>query len=195
MKKALVLLPVVAALSACGTFGSKDIYDQRSEKEQEQRAKLVERSLDKAPKWMTELPKSTNAVYANGTAVSISFNMADEKAKTIALGNLCMSAGGEIDKSSKVYQADTTTSGVENSELAIRSLCRRVDVTGAEVFDIKRVEEGGRYRTYVLMALPMGDANTLRKNKLNEDLQRSSIGLSREAFKELDQQISRPKAQ
>lgn len=195
MKKTLLLLPIIASLTACGTMGSNDIYDKRAEIERERRAELVERSLDKAPKWMTELPKSTNAVYANGTAVSVGFSMADEKAKTFALGNLCMSAGGEVDKSSKVYQADTATSGVENSELAIRSKCRGVDITGAEVVEIKRVAEGGRYRTYVLMSLPFGEANILRQNKVNEALSRDAVSRSREVFKELDEQNTKPKVQ
>ncbi len=50
MKKALVLLPVIAALTACGTFSSKDPYERRADELREQREKLVERSLDKAPK-------------------------------------------------------------------------------------------------------------------------------------------------
>jgi len=186
MKKTLLLLPLVASLAACGTFSSKDPYERRADELREQREKLVERSLDKAPKWMTELPKSTGAVYAAGTAVSGDFSMADDKAKTIALGKICIAAGGTVDKQSKVFIMDTQNGSTEASEMAIRSMCKNVDVTGAVVHDIKRMSEGGRYRSYILVALPIGEANQLRQQKVNEQLSRTSEARSREAFSDLD---------
>jgi len=186
MKKTLLLLPLVASLAACGTFSSKDPYERKADEIREQREKLVERSLDKAPKWMTELPKSTGAVYAAGTAVSGDFSMADDKAKTIALGKICIAAGGTVDKQSKVFIMDTQNGSTEASEMAIRSMCQNVDVTGAVVHDIKRMSEGGRYRTYILVALPVGEANQLRQQRVNEQLARTSEARSREAFRELD---------
>ena len=185
MKKTFLVLPIVMALTACGSM-SKDPYERRADEQRERQEKYVERSLDKAPKWMTDLPKSNSAVYAAGTAVSADFSMADDKAKLIALGKICMSAGGEVDKQSKVYMMDTQSGSTESSEMAIRGMCRKVDVTGAERVEIKRVAEGGRYRTYVLMALPIGEANQLRTAKNNEQLARTAEARSREAFKELD---------
>ena len=186
MKKALVVLPIVAMLAACGT--TRDPYERRADEQRERQEKLVERSLDKAPKWMTELPKSNSAIYAAGTAVSSDFSMADDKAKMIALGKICMSAGGEVDKQSKVYIMDTQSGSAETSEMAIRGLCRKVDVTGAERVEIKRVSEGARYRTYVLMALPIGEANQLRTAKTNEQMLKTAEERSREAFKQMDNQ-------
>jgi hypothetical protein len=187
MKKALIILPIAMALTACGTT---DVYQKRADQARERQERYVERSIDKAPKWMTELPKSTGAVYANATAVSGDFSMADEKAKVIALGKICISAGGEVDKQSRVFRNDVNETSNENSEMAIRSMCRKVDVTGAEIAEIKRVSEGPRYRTYVLMALPMGEANQLKKDKINAELSRSTAHRATEAFKELDSATS-----
>jgi hypothetical protein len=185
MKKTLALLPIVALMAACSS-APKDPYERRAYEERERQEKFVNQSLDRAPKWMTDLPKSNSAVYAAGTAVSADFSMADDKAKLIALGKICMSAGGEVDKQSKVYIMDTASGSSETSEMAIRGMCRKVDVTGAERVEIKRVPEGGRYRTYVLMALPTGEANRLRTAKNNEQLNKTAEVRSREAFKELD---------
>jgi hypothetical protein len=188
MKKALLVLPIAMALTACGTT---DVYQKRADEARERQEKYVERSIDKAPKWMTELPKSTGAVYANGTAVSGDFSMADEKAKVLALGKICMSAGGEVDKQSRVFRNDVNETSNENSEMAIRSMCRKVDVTGTEIVEIKRVSEGARYRTYVLMALPLGEANQLKKDKVNLELSRNTAQRATEAFKELDSATAR----
>jgi hypothetical protein len=184
MKKAIVLLPIVSALTACGTTSS---FDKRADQARERQEKYVERSLDKAPDWMTKTPPNTaNVVYASATSVSGDMAMADEKAKIIAMSKICTAAGGEVDKQSKVYNLDTESSTQERSEMAIRSMCRKVDVTGVEVVELKRITQGARYRTYVLVALPMGDANTLKQEKTNLRLERETADRAKEAFKELD---------
>lgn len=184
MKKALVLLPIVAALTACGTTSS---FDKRADQARERQEKYVERSLDKAPDWMTKTPpNTTNVVYASATSVSGDMAMADEKAKVMAYGKICMSAGGTVDKTSKVYMLDSGGTTQERSEMAVRAKCRNTDVTGVETVEIKRVSEGTRYRTYVLIALPLGDANILKREKVNDAERASTKENSDKAFKEID---------
>lgn len=183
MKKLFMLLPVVAILAACGTT---DPYEKRVTVEREKQDRSVENSINRAPKWMSKLPNSKDAVYANGTAISRDFAMADEKAKVIALSKICMAAGGEVDKNSKVYMYDNESGGTESSEMAIRSLCRRVDVTGAEIIETVHMSENGRFRTFVLMGLPTGDANQLQIRKDKLKVQAEGQSRSEKAFKELD---------
>jgi hypothetical protein len=184
MKKAFVVLPVLAFLVACGS-APKDNYEQRAAEAESKREAQAERAVSKAPDWMTKLPVSTSAVYANGTAVSSDFSMADYKAKLFAYGKICMAAGGKVSQQAKVFMQDTTEGSVENSELAIKSMCPGVDITGVETKEVKRIAEGSRYRTYVLVALPTGDANALQKRKDNIQAQDSANKRSGEAFKEL----------
>jgi hypothetical protein len=190
MRKLLILLPVVALMAACSS-APKETYDRRAYEVEQKREQYAERAIDKAPKWMTELPKSNAAVYANGTAVSGDFSMADEKAKTIAFGKICMAAGGEVDKNSRVFRADVGEQSVENSSVAIRSMCRTVDVTGAEVVEVKRLAEGSRFRSYVLVALPTGAANPMQQRRDQNRAQRSVQAQSDAAFRELDQRPRR----
>ena len=185
MRKILALVPVVAIVAACSSTPS-DPYERRAYEERERREKLVERSLDKAPKWMTELPVSTNAVYANGTSASGDFSMADYKAKMIAFGKICVAAGGTVSQQGKIFMQDTSDASYETSEMAIKTMCPAVDVTGVEVKEIKRIAEGSRYRTYVLVALPTGDANTLQKRRDQQRLQNRADARSATAFRELD---------
>ena len=187
MKQLLCLGALVAVLAGCSSTPT-DTYSKRAEYERERQEKLADRAIDKAPKWMTELPKSPSAVYSAGTATSPDFAMADEKAKVIAYGKVCMSAGGEVDKSSRVFRNDVGDTSSENSEMAIRAMCRKVDITGVETVEIKRISEGGRFRSYVLVALPMGDANILQKAKIDNRIREQSASRSTEAFKELDKQ-------
>ena len=65
-------------------------------------------------------------------------------------------------------------------------MCIRDSLTGVEVKEIKRVAEGTRFRVYVLVALPTGDANILRRAK--EEAKQREVAASRsdQAFKELN---------
>jgi hypothetical protein len=184
MKKALVLLPIVAMMAACS---STDVYQKRAEDARERQEKYVERSIDKAPKWMSELPKSTSAVYANGTGVSGDWNAAISYAKNNAYRSICMAAGGEVDSRTKTYTQDTSTVTSTTNETATISKCRNVDITGVEVQDRKIVQEGGRYRVYMLVALPIGEANAIQTRKDRLSAEKNAAANSDRMFREIDQ--------
>lgn len=183
MKKLLLVVPFAALLTACGTT---EKFEKRADHERERQEKYVERTIDKAPKWMSQLPESKDAVYANGTGVSRDFSMADEKAKLIAFSKICMAAGGEVDKQSKMFISDTEDTSVERSEMAIRAMCRGVDVSGTEIVEVKRISEGSRYRSYVLVALPMGEANQLAIRNDKRKAGPATKARADRAFSELD---------
>ena len=174
MKKVLAILPLVA-LVACGSTKSGPVgqapvlpseqYDNRVAVAQVNRDAQVNQSISQAPAWMSKLPESNNAVYASGSAVSSDMSMADYKAKLFAFGKICMAAGGKVSQQAKVFMQDATETSTEISELAIKSMCPAVDITGTEIKEVKRIAEGGRFRSYVLVALPTGDANALQKPK------------------------------
>ena len=183
MKNLYLMVPFVAVLAACGTT---NVYDKRADVERERHERAVERSIDKAPKWMSKLPESQSAVYASGTAVSRDFGMADSKARTIAYSSICMAAGGTVDKSSKIYMNDTESASAENSEMVIRSMCKTVDISGVEIVETVRVAENGRFRSYVLVALPTGEANAIQKRKDQLRANKNAVERSDRAFDELD---------
>jgi hypothetical protein len=185
MKRSLLLLPIVAILAACGTT---DPYGKRAEQERERQEKYVERVIDKSPKWMTEIPISNSAVYAAGTSASGDYSMAMMKAKADAYGKICMTAGGTASQRTKIYKADTANASSELSEMVLRTSCKEVDLTGVEVAKdgIKVIPEGTRFRAYVLVVLPTGDANILRRAKEQARLQEQVAKRAPEAFKELD---------
>jgi hypothetical protein len=112
--------------------------------------------------------------------------MADEKAKLIAFSKICMAAGGEVDKQSKMFMSDVDDVSVERSEMAIRAMCRGTDISGAEIVEIKRIAEGNRYRSYALVALPMGEANQLAIRNDRRRVTADTKAKSDRAFSEID---------
>lgn len=197
MKKVFAILPLVA-LVACGSNKPPvsnapvlptETYDNRAAVAQIDREAQVNKSITQAPEWMTKVPVSNNAVYANGSAVSTDMSMADYKAKLFAYGKICMAAGGKVSQQAKVFMQDTAVASTEISELAIKSMCPSVDITGTEIKEVKRIAEGSRFRTYVLLALPTGEANSLQKRKDQLRLNERAVQRSEEAFKEVDSNV------
>jgi hypothetical protein len=103
-----------------------------------------------------------------------------------------VAAGGKISQQGRIFMQDQGEANFETSELAIKSMCPSVDVTGVEVKEIKRIAEGSRYRTYVLVALPTGDANALQKRKDQLNLQNKAAIRSDQAFREMDATDRKP---
>jgi hypothetical protein len=189
MRNALIALPIIGILSACGT--SPVSKNSQTDLEYRQQARVATQAISEAPIWMTKLPKEAGVIYENGTAISSDFSMADLKAKTMAYVKICTGAGGKVRSQMKMYRADSDAASVEQSELTVRSLCPDVDITGVETVEMKHVAEGNRIRSYVLVALPMGSKNIMKSTK---EVQNRSP----EAFKELDsiskEQQTAPKA-
>lgn len=190
MKKLVFLTLTSLALVGCAS-SSNDPYDKRADAQLERQEKTAQKAVESAPKWMNELPRSNSAVYANGTSYSTDMSMADNKAKLVAFGKICMSAGGEVDQRSSLYRADVGESSVENSDMAIRSMCRRVDISGAEIVEVKRIASGTGFRSYVLLALPTGKSNAIQQRNDTVRAQAQANKKAPEVFKEMDAQKPR----
>lgn len=185
MKKLVFLLPVVAIMAACSS-APKEQFDRRAHELVKEHEKRAERAVDQAPKWMLELPKSNSATYENGTSLSADMGMAVHKAKLMAFGKICMAAGGRVDQQSKMFRTDTETASTEFTEMAVRTMCPGVDITGVEMVETKMIAEGTRFRAFVLMALPFGDANALARERTGRELHRQALRRSGQAFEEMD---------
>jgi len=190
MKKLLTALPLVASLAACSTAHvvgqTSDQYENRAMAERQYQSQSVSSAISQAPEWMSKIPTSNNAVFESATAVSRDWAMADMKAKAIAYSKICMAAGGTASQRTKIYNRDTETSSQELSEMALRTSCKEVDLTGVEVREMKHVADGNRYRTYVLVSLPTGEANVIKRARQAAVEQESVEDRSKKAFKEMD---------
>ena len=177
MKKIVIALTVTGVLTACGT--SNPNYSAMYSGQNSVQTAQMKSAIEQAPVWMSRLPKAPGFIFENGTATSGDFGFADIKAKTMAYAKICTAAGGKIRQQTKMFRSDSGDTSVDQSEMAIRSMCADVDITGVETVEMKHVSEGNRIRTYVLVALPLGDKNVLKST-------RDAQTRAPEAFKELD---------
>ena len=181
MKKLAIVVAVTGVLTACGTSGTN--YSAMYSGQNSVQTAQMSSAISQAPEWMSKLPKAPGYIFENGTATSSDFGFADIKAKAIAYSKICTAAGGKIRQQTKIFKSDSGDVGVDQSELAIRSMCADVDITGVETVEMKHVSEGNRIRSYVLVTLPLGDKNILKSTK-------DAQARAPEAFKELDEVTS-----
>lgn len=176
MKKLIIVTALAGVLSACGSTGKQ--YSQFNE-QNERQEKYVTQAIDRAPEWMTRLPKSENAIYQSADESGASMSSAKMFAEAKAYAKICTSAGGKVRSQTKFFETDTGSSSSRSSEIAIRSLCPDVDITGVQTVETVFLREGNRVRAMVLVALPVGSANVLKSQK-------EAAARAPEAFKELD---------
>lgn len=177
MKKLVIatsVATVATVLTACGTSGTN--YSSQYSNQNSMQSAQMSTAISQAPEWMSKLPKAPGYVFENGTATSSDFGFADIKAKTIAYSKICTAAGGKVRSQVKMYKADNGDVGTEQSEMAIRSMCADIDISGVETVEMKHIADGNRIRTYVLVALSTN-------GRMNKDTKQSA----KEAFKELDE--------
>jgi hypothetical protein len=176
MKKLAIVTSVALALSACSSTPN---YSKQFSADNGLQSAQMASAIREAPPWMSKLPKAAGYVFENGTATSGDFAFADIKAKSMAYAKICTAAGGKVRSQVKLFRSDSGDSSTDQSEMALRSMCPDVDITGVETVEMKHVSEGNRIRTYVLVALPIGDKNVMKSAK-------DAAARAPEAFKELD---------
>jgi hypothetical protein len=141
-----VLLPILIALTACSNL---------KEQQEQQAHEYVVQAIASAPPWMMNPPNEEGVIYGIGTAVNADWNMADYIAKVIAYSKICMTAGGIASQRTQVNRTETDRKFSDFSQVNLSASCKSVDMSGVEVKEVKHVAEGTKFRTFVLIALPI----------------------------------------
>jgi hypothetical protein len=188
MKKILSIAAVALSLTACSTTKPAEpvVVAPKAVPISSPQEAAAQRVIDNVPEWFIDVPKKDNVIFAVGDGVSGSLSGAIGNARANAFEGICQAAGGKVRSQTKVFRQDTETSSTSVTTTAIRSLCPDVDVTGAVVEKRQVIRDGNRFRAYVLVALPMGEANTLARTKQADKIQEKALDAREREFKELD---------
>ena len=181
-----MVLPIAVALVGCGSFGSKDPIDRRADEIAKRNEAAANKIIRETPDYCKSPKIINNAIVTCGESEGFTKSNTEHWAQLDAYGKICIAAGGEVDSQSKSFNTENMSNAARSNERAIRSLCRRVDITGAEVRRPKTIYVNGKYYSWVEVALPMGEANVLRTNKINEEMNRTIEQKSERAFTQMD---------
>jgi hypothetical protein len=139
-----------------------------------------------APEWFVRLPASTETmVYAAGTAVSSDEQMAYDKARMSAERKLVEQAHAVIITQTKSFRNDTGRDLQERFETVTRKNAQG-QIVGVRQVDSQAHYDGRQYKVYVLIQLPIGEANAQQEAQTRAQSQREADLRARRAEQEMD---------
>ena len=145
------------------------------------------------PEWFIKMPADTaDMVFAVGVGRSVNEQMALNKAQLQAEAKLSEMMSAEVRSNTKSYSNDTGDSMVESNEITIHRYSEAV-TAGAQRVDSQRNFDGKYYTVYVLMRLPLGENNVLRKDFETKKVKRESELRSAKAHQELESKSDKRK--
>ena len=197
MKNIIVLFSVsLFLLASCGPRpGSPEakfkIINERNEIKKEKVIESQEATLDERPKWCDETPSSNYAIYACGMGESSSINIANSKANLQAKNLLAERQGTEI--MSNIEQSLSEVSGNVQDVFrqAIRNVTASKEIAGFKKIKSKVNSINGKYQYYVLLELPIGEANAVIMKKLKNNKEIKAIEGHEKAMADLEAEIEK----
>lgn len=211
MKKALAVIPLAVLVSACGTLGNKTssapqmtpivvptpIADKADPpkieaagtKPVDQQAAKVASNI---PVWYFQTPIQEGYLFGTGTGRSRDLSMAKEKALTEAQGKIAESVGGKVTKQTKTFKTEAGSNVIENNSTVTKKTAINIDFTGTEVREVVvNLEQGGNFRVFVLVSLPLGENNQVLKQQMDAALTRQILSTESSTLKELEKEERR----
>lgn len=148
---------------------------------------------DDMPTWFLDnRPMDPHHIFAAATATAPDFQLAASKAESQARGDIAAKIETQFQGLSKQFQEEVGD-GPNSDELsqftqAYQSVISQT-INGSEVVERAIVQENGEYRAYVLMRMPIGQA----QERLMEQLQANQNAFTRfrssQAFEELEREL------
>lgn len=145
-----------------------------------------QRSVVQAPSWFVRLPEDTvEMTFAVGTATSTDEQMAYDKARMAAERKLVEQMYARISTQTNSFRADRGQGMIENFQQVTRKNARG-ELSGAQRVDSQVTHDGRVYKVYVLLRLPLGEANVQQTRRDQARLQREATVRGRAAEREMD---------
>lgn len=190
MKTYLLTIPIAAlALSACssqGTITQAVVIEEQRE--------LVEKQIERMPKWFTKIPVKDESIFAVGTAVTPDLQLSYDIAVLNAKTTLADRINGKVRSQTKNFIAkvgstDLDVATLNEVEKVTKNIIADVDVAGYAVSEAEVFPDGTQYRAFVLLEYNDLEANKIIVNRLRKDRLLYSKLRSNKAFQELDKAV------
>ena len=144
------------------------------------------------PSWYIKPPSGTDDhLWFAGTGYSSDLAMSREKAILDSQMKLADTINGSMNAMIKQQKSDNSGSlFTDKTSITIKKIIANTIMTGYRIEDSRVISENRNYRTFILVRYPVGDANRLLKDKLQQESQNNS---SDDALqKELGREITTP---
>lgn len=183
-RTALALLGLAILVSSCGS----------SIKNTDLTPVANSQILKKAPKWFTEVPQDPNHLFAAATATSTDMQLAINKAQTEGRNQLAQQLEVKFNGLQKRFQEETGVGNdseyLDQFSQAYKSIVS-TELHGSRISRQDLQQEGEIWRSYVLMEMPIGQANEELMGKIRANQNLYTRFRATQAYKELDEEIEK----
>ncbi len=175
----LALVFSLVLLSGCGGRGKTDLAP-------------APRGRVDVPEWFLNTPTDPHHLYATATMTSRDLQVAIQKAQTAARTELAQQMEARLGNLTRQFQEEVGLR--DDSELLQQFTSATKIVTdqtlvGSRADQREILSESGIYRAYVLMSLPIGQANQLLMQKIRENESLYTRFRATQAFEELNREL------
>ena len=140
------------------------------------------------PDWVLNVPESDKAIFAVGIGVSTSEQRSMDKAILNAERRLIEVVNSEVETATRSTSIETG----EDVQETFESLTRKNaygQLIGTQRVKTHQVVDGKKYRTYVMLALPMDESNPIRKQREARQVKLDAETRNRMSYDSLDKQL------
>jgi hypothetical protein len=146
----------------------------------------------KVPEWYADPPRSDDLLVGVATATSLDLQTAVDKAKQDGRAELARQIDLRVEGMSKRFVEETGLR--EDAELLdmftqVSKSIVAESLTGSNLARQELSQEGSVYRAYVLMEMPIGEANARLLGKIRAQQQLYTRFRASQAFEELDKEV------
>ena len=140
------------------------------------------------PEWVLNVPESDQAIFAVGVGVSNNEQRSVDKAILNAERRLIEVVNSEIETATRSTSVETGDDVQETFESITRKNAYGQLIGTMRVKAFQQLD-GNKYRTYVLMALPMDENNPIRKQREARQMKADAETRNRMVVDSLDKQL------
>ena len=190
MKKTLVILPLVLAMTACSSLK----YEAGMEFKAPEFGGGGQQDEVAYPDWYTDTPKKDDqALYAVASEYSKDFQFSVDKAMLSAKRELASNFSSHIDGMMKDFSAelgDVDSSVVNDINRTTKLVISRVNLVGVQRVNFKVVHEKAGYRSFVRLRYATDESNRLLLNEIKRNRKLSAKLEASKSFKELEETVN-----
>ncbi len=172
----LILLAITTLLMACG-------------------GKVVQENSLNQPQWFQNPPEDPNYMFSTATSTSKDMQILINKAKQEARVDLARQMETKIKAMTKQFSEEVglgeDADFLSQTSVVSKSVTSKV-LNGSRTREVKTVKEGGViYRSYILMELPIGPANTALLDAVKKQQNMYTRFRASQGFQELEEEVEK----
>ncbi len=190
---------VALGLAACAgpKPGTPEFVQKKEDEQQKEVLKAVGQTVAKAPVWYVQPPSDVNAIYVAATEISSDMQMAMDVAVLSAKRALAGQLGDRVSSKMTDFASQTGVGSdvqvVKEIERVTKSVATDVNVAGYVREKSEIVQEGSKFRAFVLLRYPVGESNKVIADQVKKSAVLDAKVRASKAFQELEQEIDAAK--